>query len=388
MMLAPLWLAAGTIVTAAAARPPPSDADAAAAAAAIPLRVVPCSSWNSGTMDDTGWARVPALAEDIQHENDSLVVEFHHSELGGPTTCLNAATATDGVLIANIVPCRQGTRSQHWRTKAAMYNGTSAQPAGEINIESVAHPGKCLMVAGSVYTLGPGVLLSSCNDPDQLHFVNGALAWSLQAAHGPPLRTNHHHPQEEQNLTLVSHAGCCGSIMLERPVCLAPDRTPSCASLGGVPWCDKTLPAAARAAAVVERMSLQEKASNLDSFNFGVPRLALPITTYSEALHGAVGGCGRTATFQGYISTGCPTSFPQVNSLGATWNRSLWIAVGGAISTEVRGLYNQGSHIGWKAGLMVWSPNVNPFRDPRWGRGQEVASEGVRILATPRALRF
>mmetsp|Transcript_64474 Transcript_64474/g.171924 ORF Transcript_64474/g.171924 Transcript_64474/m.171924 type:complete len:91 (+) Transcript_64474:2-274(+) len=61
--------------------------------------------------------------------------------------------------------------------------------------------------------------------------------------------------------------------------------------------------------------------------------------------------------------------------MGASWNRTLWAAVGTAVSDEVRGLYSQGSTPGWEAALFLWAPNVNPFRDPRWGRGQEVPSE-------------
>jgi beta-glucosidase-like glycosyl hydrolase len=80
-------------------------------------------------------------------------------------------------------------------------------------------------------------------------------------------------------------------------------------------------------------------------------------------------------SFGEYTSTGCPTSFPQVISVGATWNRSLWSAVGQAVSDETRGLYAQGSAIGWEGGLFLWAPNINPFRDPRWGRGQEGPSE-------------
>jgi beta-D-xylosidase 4 len=67
--------------------------------------------------------------------------------------------------------------------------------------------------------------------------------------------------------------------------------------------------------------------------------------------------------------------------MGASWNRSLWTAVGEAVSDEVRGLYSQGSSIGWESALFLWAPNVNPFRDPRWGRGQEVVSEEPLLCA-------
>ena len=69
------------------------------------------------------------------------------------------------------------------------------------------------------------------------------------------------------------------------------------------------------------------------------------------------------------FSTGCATVFPQVVSLGATFNRSLWELVGTVVSTEVRALYNQ-VWVAWHAGLFLWAPNINPGRDPRWGRIQ------------------
>jgi hypothetical protein len=137
---------------------------------------------------------------------------------------------------------------------------------------------------------------------------------------------------------------------------------------------------------------VDEKAANLDSFNPGVPRLGIVANTFGEALHAVNTGCGAPAHFEsgepsapgragrssgnssgnssggggggGYLSTGCATVFPQVIALGATWNRSLWTAVGEAVSTEARALYNQ--LVGWHAGLFLWAPNINPFRDPRW----------------------
>jgi beta-D-xylosidase 4 len=66
-------------------------------------------------------------------------------------------------------------------------------------------------------------------------------------------------------------------------------------------------------------MTLKEKASNMDSHNFGVPRLGVPPLVFSEALHGMVSGCGQRVNFPDYTSTGCATSFPQVISMGASW---------------------------------------------------------------------
>ena len=63
----------------------------------------------------------------------------------------------------------------------------------------------------------------------------------------------------------------------------------------------------------------------------------------------------------------CPTSFPAAISTAAAFNTSLFRAVGEAIGTEARALSNVGAADGWT----FWSPNVNIYRDPRWGRGQE-----------------
>eukprot|EP00484_Ammonia_sp_Unknown_P005082 CAMPEP_0197074090 /NCGR_PEP_ID=MMETSP1384-20130603/210934_1 /TAXON_ID=29189 /ORGANISM="Ammonia sp." /LENGTH=946 /DNA_ID=CAMNT_0042512931 /DNA_START=16 /DNA_END=2857 /DNA_ORIENTATION=- len=113
-------------------------------------------------------------------------------------------------------------------------------------------------------------------------------------------------------------------------------------------------------------MTLAEKVQNLQSTNPGVTRLGVPSNLFHEALHGVVCGCGETYE----NNTGCPTSFPHALLLGATFNRSLWREVGSAISTEARAFANQGI-----VGLFFWAPDINLFRDPRWGRGQEVPGE-------------
>ena len=161
---------------------------------------------------------------------------------------------------------------------------------------------RCLMVSGSTYSVGPGLLLSDCI---QTGFRKHAIEWTVA------------------NATVRSHAGgCCGTIFATHPVCLAMDREPRCADLGPhAKWCDSSLTAATRARALVASMTLTEKASNMDSHNFGVPRLAVPPNIFSEALHGMCSGCGERTEFPAsagaaaYTSTGCPISFPQVISM-------------------------------------------------------------------------
>ena len=262
------------------------------------------------------------------------------------------------------MPCDDGP-SQQW----VNYSKTE----GTLQLQSASDPaGRCLMLAVTSYTVGPHLLLAPCEQQ--------------RAGYGPPLDSAMRWSVDDQvggSAIRSQYSACCGDIFGTRPVCLAVDNFPVCGdgSQHGK-WCDTYLDAPSRAKALVSNMTLDEKASNMDSHNFGVPRMGVPPNIFSEALHGFVGGCGQKADAEGRSSsTGCPTSFPQVISMGATWNRSLWTAVGTAVSDEVRGLYAQGSQTGWEAALFLWAPNVNPFRDPRWGRGQEVPSEEPLVCA-------
>ncbi|KAL0806991.1 hypothetical protein Bca101_099483 [Brassica carinata] len=94
---------------------------------------------------------------------------------------------------------------------------------------------------------------------------------------------------------------------------------------------------------------------------------------WSEALHG-VSDVGGGSSFTGLV-TGA-TSFPQVILTAASFNVSLFQAIGKVVSTEARAMYNVGA-----AGLTFWSPNVNIFRDPRWGRGQETPGEDPALVS-------
>lgn len=76
------------------------------------------------------------------------------------------------------------------------------------------------------------------------------------------------------------------------------------------------------------------------------------------------------------------TGFPQVIVSAASFNRSLWFLIGSAIAIEARAMYNVG-----QAGLTFWAPNINIFRDPRWGRGQETPGEDP-MVASAYAIEF
>ncbi len=127
-----------------------------------------------------------------------------------------------------------------------------------------------------------------------------------------------------------------------------------------------SLPAAERAHDLVSRMTLDEKAQQLEDYATAIPRLGIPdYQTWSEALHGVA-------------NAGYATVFPQAIGMAATWDPSLVRQMGDIISTEARAKYNQAQREGNHRifyGLTFWSPNINIFRDPRWGRGQETYGE-------------
>ena len=109
-----------------------------------------------------------------------------------------------------------------------------------------------------------------------------------------------------------------------------------------------------------------------------ISRLGLPEYDWGlNCIHGVQSTCG----FNTKGDPACPTSFPNPNALGATWNSTLWREIGAIIGIEARALWLQGATeaSSWSGrphiGLDCWSPNININRDPRWGRNQEVPSE-------------
>ena len=121
-----------------------------------------------------------------------------------------------------------------------------------------------------------------------------------------------------------------------------------------------------RAHDLVGRMTLEEKASQLEDWATAIPRLGVPdYQTWNEALHGVA-------------RAGYATVFPQAIGMAATFDPAMVQAMGGVISHEARAKYNQAQREGNHRifyGLTFWSPNINIFRDPRWGRGQETYGE-------------
>ena len=117
---------------------------------------------------------------------------------------------------------------------------------------------------------------------------------------------------------------------------------------------------------LISRLTLAEKADQMMHNTSAIERLGIPPYSYwNEALHGV----GRS---------GIATVFPQAIGLGATFDEELAHRVSSAISDEARAMHNAAKAKGYHkqyGGLTFWTPNINIFRDPRWGRGQETYGE-------------
>ncbi len=146
----------------------------------------------------------------------------------------------------------------------------------------------------------------------------------------------------------------------------AADRIPAVA--GPVIWKNPSQPLDARVSDLISRMSLAEKIQQIRNAAPAIPRLGVPAYNYwNEGLHGVA-------------FAGIATVFPQAIGMAATWDPALIHGEADVIATEGRAKYNDyTAHHGGDArgryGLTFWSPNVNIFRDPRWGRGQETYGE-------------
>jgi beta-D-xylosidase 4 len=120
-------------------------------------------------------------------------------------------------------------------------------------------------------------------------------------------------------------------------------------------------------------MTLDEKVSNVGSASGGSARLGLPAYEWqNEALHGVAGSTGVQFQTPLGANFSAATSFPMPILMSAAFDDDLINAVATVISTEARAFGNAGF-----AGLDFWTPNINPYRDPRWGRGMETPGEDV-----------
>lgn len=133
------------------------------------------------------------------------------------------------------------------------------------------------------------------------------------------------------------------------------------------PWRDPSLDFESRAEALVAVMTLEEKARQVGHVAPAIPRLGVPAYNWwNEGLHGVA-------------RAGIATVFPQAIGMAASWNTKRMQQTAAVISDEFRAKYldtlQPDGSSGFYQGLTVWSPNINIFRDPRWGRGQETYGE-------------
>ena len=132
------------------------------------------------------------------------------------------------------------------------------------------------------------------------------------------------------------------------------------------PWLNPALPVDQRVDALLSKMTLEQKVEQMRDHSPAIPALDVPkYDWWNEGLHGVA-------------FAGTATNFPQVIGMAATWDTNLVHQMAQTISTEARAKYNQAMREGDHEmffGLTFWAPNINIFRDPRWGRGQETYGE-------------
>ncbi len=132
------------------------------------------------------------------------------------------------------------------------------------------------------------------------------------------------------------------------------------------PWLNPQIPTDQRVDALISHMTLEQKVGQMRDHSPAIPSLDVPkYDWWNEGLHGVA-------------FAGVATNFPQVIGMAATWDTNLVHQMAETISTEARAKYNQAMRQNDHEmffGLTFWAPNINIFRDPRWGRGQETYGE-------------
>jgi beta-glucosidase len=153
---------------------------------------------------------------------------------------------------------------------------------------------------------------------------------------------------------------------------VAPGLAAAAQSAKALPFLDPRLPPEERAADLVSRMTLDEKVSEMLNSSAAIPRLGVPAYDWwNEGLHGVA-------------RAGYATMFPQAIGMAATWDAPLFKQIATVISDEARAKNNEAlrhNNHSIYYGLTFWSPNINIFRDPRWGRGQETYGEDPFLTA-------
>jgi beta-glucosidase len=200
-----------------------------------------------------------------------------------------------------------------------------------------------------------------------------AAAWAPAFVKKTSVR-NSPTPKRTFLAALTSSAACpAAGITLAVLIGFAAASTAAAQTATPLPYLDPSLPAPIRSADLVGRMTLAEKVSQMRNNSASIDRLGVPsYDWWNEGLHGVA-------------RSGYATLFPQAIGLAATWDAPLLHRVGDVISTEARAKNNDALAHGNRSiyyGLTFWSPNINIFRDPRWGRGQETYGEDPFLTST------
>jgi beta-glucosidase len=155
-------------------------------------------------------------------------------------------------------------------------------------------------------------------------------------------------------------------ILLFSYACHSPNKQNTNDTLASLPFRNPNLPIDQRVNDLVSRMSLEEKIGQMMNAAPAIPRLGVPeYNWWNECLHGVA-------------RAGLATVFPQAIGLAAAWDEDMQYKMATAISDEARAKHHEFVRKGKRLiyqGLTFWSPNINIFRDPRWGRGQETYGE-------------
>ena len=289
----------------------------------VPLQLRACAN-----ASDAATARFQAF----QPQADGTLRLLSGGERGGGS-CLEVeyGASADGTLVQTY-RCQPANTAQQW----------TIQPNGSITSRNRA--ASCLGVVPPVAPTAWVVQVTCSGAADQ--------AWEVGAAHH----------------TLVHRAsGLC----LDAGSQIFPCTTPP---FSGFTFCNATAPHDARVADAVVRMTRAEKVQQTSVLTASIPSLGLaPYMVWSEAEHG-VGDSPGTSFVD---PTPAATSFPMAIVMAQSFNATLFSAVGAVIGTEGRAFSNGGN-----AGTTFWAPNINVFRDPRWGRGADTPGEDPTLSSS------
>ena len=217
-------------------------------------------------------------------------------------------------------------------------------------------------------TVGAGKVLLLTNQFEHAaEAVRGPLTFAFRGRVGPA-KLNSFELQDASRESLI-YLRAADLISVEDTAALTPPIV-----TGPEIWKDPSQPMDARVKDLVRRLSLAEKVQQMRNAAPAIPRLGVPAYNYwNECLHGVA-------------RAGVATVFPQAIGMAATWDTSLIHEEADVIATEARAKNNhyREEHNGDSAqyyGLTFWTPNINIFRDPRWGRGQETYGEDPFLTA-------